>query len=144
MALRLEPLPESISDAKAPAYALRNLLWRWWVSEEVIVHFATPRPNGKGCQFISDFASLYTDATYEAKLKAAVSALENFKDDEVEVSRLRAAWGVARGQLIRTFENAHQGIQGIANPDLGAPLSTSGEKERTHSFFFFFPEAYPG
>ena len=139
MALRLEPLPESISGAKAPAYALRNLLWRWWVSEEVIVHFATPRPNGKGCQFISDFTSLYTDATYEAKLETAVFALENFKDDEVEVSRLRAAWGVARGQLIRTFENARQGVQGIENPDLDAPLSTSEDKERSQSF----SEAYP-
>ena len=96
MALRMEPLPESLADSKAPAYALRNLLWRWWVPEEAIFHFAASRPAGEGCQHISDFASLYTDASYEAKLETAVRALENFKDDEPEVSRPRTAWGVAR------------------------------------------------
>ena len=96
MALRMEPMPESISDSEAPSYALRNLLWRWWVSEEVILFYTHQRPHDNGCQHISDFASLYTEANYEAKIEAAVFSLDNYKDDELEAARLRTAWGVAR------------------------------------------------
>ena len=72
--------------------------------------------------------------------KLQCSPLKDLKDDEAEVARLRPAWGVARGQLIRTFENALQGVQRIENPDLDAPTSTSEEKERSQSF----SEAYSG
>ena len=78
--------------------------------------------------------------TTKQKWRQQCSSLKDFKYDEVEVSRLRTAWGVARGQLIRTFENARQGVQGIENPDLDVPISTSEEKERSQSF----SEAYSG
>ena len=65
--LRMTPMPESLADSKAPPYPLRNLLRRWWVAEEVILLYTADRPQGKGCTQVSDFASLYSEATYEAK-----------------------------------------------------------------------------
>ena len=64
---RVTPMPEPLADSKAPSYPLRNLLWRWWVAEEVILLYTADRPQGKGCTQVSDFASLYSEATYEAK-----------------------------------------------------------------------------
>ena len=66
--------------------------------------------------------------------------MDKFKDDELEVARLRTAWGVARAQLVKTFEQAKQGGHGADNPDLDAPLSASEEKERSQTF----SEARPG
>ena len=128
--LRMTPMPESLADSKAPSYPLRNLLWRWWVAEEVILLYTADRPH----------ASLYTEANYEAKIETAVFSLDKFKDDELEAARLRTAWGVARAQLVKTFEQAKQGGHGADNPDLDAPLSASEEKERSQTF----SEAYPG
>ena len=93
------PLPESLADTKAPCFDLVDMMWKACVSEDVIKKYTSNRPAGKGCVAISDFAGLYTEANYEDKIETEVYKIQAHKDDDLEVSRVRVAWTIARSEL---------------------------------------------
>ena len=131
------PLPQSIADTKASRFQLAELMWRAGVSEDTIVHYTNPRPphgDGKGCTAISDFAGLYKEENYADKVEAEVKKITAHADDDLEISRVRVAWTLARTEVQRALRRRSEGSGADGNPDWDTPLTAPEEAERSDAF----------
>ena len=127
------PMPSSLADPKTPRFTLAALLWKNSVSEDVIKFYTDPKPDGKGCTSISDFAGIYTETNYEQKIETAVTGMEAHREDDLEVARTRVAWTVARCELTRALKRRAEDDEAVG-PDWDTPLSSTEEQLRAEDF----------
>ena len=99
-------MPTAISSKEAPQYQLRDLMHKAGVCEDVILRYTGERDQGnKGCVSVADFAGLYKESNFDDKNEVEIKKMVKYKDDDLEISRTRIAWSIARSEVQKALRN---------------------------------------
>lgn len=89
-----------------------------------------------GCESVADFVGLYTEADYEDGLKEVLQKTETFKDNRIQLARLRVAWARAKQDLSATSS-------GPQEENLEAPLPPEVRQRQEDAFFAKYNVRFP-
>ena len=92
-----------------------------------------------GCESVADFVGLYTEADYEDGLREVLQRTEAFKDNRIQLARLRVAWARARQDLAA----ASSASGTCAEENLEAPLPPEVRQRQEDVFFAKYALRFP-
>ena len=107
---------------------LRKFLLNHRVSPAIAKYMMDAPPDGMGMEAISDFASYFTQSTFEDGCKTRIAENTADKDNAMAVGRLRTAWRMAQGELNKAVTEIQAGKASSEDWDL--PLKEEEELQR--------------
>ena len=128
-------MPAAISSKEAPQYQLRDLMHKAGVCEDVILRYTGERDQGnKGCVSVADFAGLYKECNFEDKIETEIQKMVKCKEDDLEISRTRIAWSIARSEVQKALRKRSEGTSITDDLDWDTPLRLDEETKRLSEF----------
>ena len=117
-----------MGDAGESLVTFRKFLKNHRVHDSIVAYMTKPEPDGPGMEAVSDFASFFTDATFEEGCAVKLAAHTDCKDNDNAIGRLRTAWRMAQAELTKAVTEVQAGK--AASSDWDAPLDETEEKKR--------------